>query len=233
MRSASHANQTHVLTLAQTDHVWRAFWLKISEVEPPKSMLFEFINIHSDRLNNAQLHSGSKKERFSYCKKVWQVAENLKNRRHTHNNWEDEFLQEHKNCPDTKCREQIRQKCLWQGRNILGNRLLLTHCIFPVKMSNFLNFSQKRPTNKWRKCRSKKCLKRKRKQCEIKLSGRKPHWTPLKVSQKCQFVYRIESCIMRRLGRHRSNSKRRFWSQKKQRSICKKRILRKMDAASG
>ena len=168
LRSSLHFNQSHVLTLLHSsgirDH-WHANWLIQTEVAPPTSMLFQMIDKSSNEVKKFVKMTGSllhhKKsakfetrnpreisKRDEFCKKVWEMAENLKNRRHAHNpgcnhnklkqsNWESTYRKEHDLCFTAECRGEIRRKCLEKGQKVLGPKgIKLTDCLFPIKMAN-------------------------------------------------------------------------------------------------
>ena len=115
LRSSLNFNTSHVLTLLHSsgikDH-WHAHWLSQTEVAPPTTMLFQLIDKSADQVQNmstssvetlfhhnsainaknSQSHTSSQRHKF--CKKVWERAENLKNRRHT---------QKHKDIGKSEC----------------------------------------------------------------------------------------------------------------------------------
>lgn len=260
LRSSLNFNQSHVLTLLHSsgikDH-WHAHWLSQIEVAPPTTMLFQLIDKSADQVQNMtgsvetlfhhnsaiaknSQHSSSKRHKF--CKKVWERAENLKNRRHTHkhkeigkSDWESNYRKEHDLCFTAECRAEIRRKCLEKGQKVLGPRgIKLTDCLFPIKMANIFQRPPKKPLTSFtkKKCwnlplndmkNMSQCLVSNLKTCKFQMRAKKPNWKKRKVAKKCQKRAKVEKCmVVRRQISKRFKSFRR-WNRKRARHICKQR----------
>ena len=258
LRSSLNFNQSHVLTLLHSsgikDH-WHAHWLSQIEVAPPTTMLFQLIDKSADQVQNMtgsvetlfhhnsaiaknSQHTSSKRHKF--CKKVWERAENLKNRRHTHkhkeigkSDWESNYRKEHDLCFTAECRAEIRRKCLEKGQKVLGPRgIKLTDCLFPIKMANIFQRPPKKPLTTKKKCwnlplndmkNMSQCLVSNLKTCKFQMRAKKPNWKKRKVAKKCQKRAKVEKCmVVRRQISKRFKSFRR-WNRKRARHICKQR----------
>lgn len=190
------------------------------------------------------------KERQNFCQKVWTKAENLKKRRHTHRNrqqsisnaknWKREFFDEHKKCRDTACRNKNHRKCMNFAREYLARRekkVTLQDCTFPVTLTNpfhDLIRHQRRRKRKQLKKTSKcwkltrqndinRCLKRNRKQCKLKLRGKKNWQNDSKIIGECRSRQKIEKCMVEHRKFLRKHRKSKKWDRRKSRQICKRR----------
>ena len=166
-------------------------------------MLFELSKI---KMTNSIHHNSQKRGEF--CKKIWTAAKLQKNRRHTHH-WEDKFKKAHNQCKTAKCRSQIFDKCIKFSAQF-SRFQNVKNCIFPIKMKNI--FGAKR-----RICKDKICLKKKRKQCKIRL--KKDGISQEEVKKICRKNYKMQRCMMKKKLRRKN------WNWRKIRKTCRKKYM--------